>query len=484
MSAGIYSICNTVNGKIYIGQSYDVERRLRSHFKDLEKNKHINRHLQAAFNKYGKSVFIYTQLLDMDNCNCFNIQDEVLNYYEKYYIKYFNTINGKYGYNKQDGGHNGRPSDETRQKMSDMSFKKGVIQLDRLTGKILNIFKSTRDVKRLLGVSVSHICKRGVVKHKSAGGYMWKHVDDTNKHLKIGDFIEIEPYNADTLYGRKKVLQLDKSTGKILNIFKSRYDVEKIMGYKLNLKKCQHSSHSYKWKYVDDTNKHLKIGDFIDIEPYDINKMFGRKKIIQINITNRTIMGIYTSLSEASYKTKTNRLSITQNLIQKSKSAGGYMWKYVDDTNKHLKIGDFIDIEQYSKKTTGKIVHQINKDNRIILNKFPSAMEAGRILNVNPHNIQSCCINIRKSAGGYMWKYVDDTNKHLKIGDFIDIEQYKPQKRGKNIIQLDKKTNNVLKTFESLHQAANETNTQICSISLCCNGKLKSAGGYIWKFTN
>lgn len=40
----------------------------------------------------------------------------------------------------------------------------------------------------------------------------------------------------------------------------------------------------------------------------------------------------------------------------------------------------------------------------------------------------------------------------------------------------------LLNTFESLKDAANKTNTNISCISMVCNGRQKSANGYIWKF--
>lgn len=59
MTIGIYQIKNKINGKVYIGQSINIEKRLKRHLNDLRKLKHRNQHLQNAFNKYGeKSWYI------------------------------------------------------------------------------------------------------------------------------------------------------------------------------------------------------------------------------------------------------------------------------------------------------------------------------------------------------------------------------------------------------------------------------------------
>lgn len=53
----IYKIENLKNGKYYIGSTYDFEQRVKDHIWSLENNRHINSHLQNAWNIYGKSNF-------------------------------------------------------------------------------------------------------------------------------------------------------------------------------------------------------------------------------------------------------------------------------------------------------------------------------------------------------------------------------------------------------------------------------------------
>lgn len=58
-SSGIYRITCTANGKIYIGSAMDFNKRWKNHRVGLNNNNHSNRHLQAAWNKYGKDAFIF-----------------------------------------------------------------------------------------------------------------------------------------------------------------------------------------------------------------------------------------------------------------------------------------------------------------------------------------------------------------------------------------------------------------------------------------
>lgn len=62
MEAGVYLISNNVNGKCYVGSTIHLSRRRLEHFSSLANNKHPNKHLQNAYNKYGVEVFEFEVL--------------------------------------------------------------------------------------------------------------------------------------------------------------------------------------------------------------------------------------------------------------------------------------------------------------------------------------------------------------------------------------------------------------------------------------
>lgn len=59
-SSGIYKIENTVNGKFYIGSSYNLHKRYRQHLLALRNGRHINSKLQSSWSKHGESSFIFS----------------------------------------------------------------------------------------------------------------------------------------------------------------------------------------------------------------------------------------------------------------------------------------------------------------------------------------------------------------------------------------------------------------------------------------
>jgi len=58
----VYQIKNTVNNKIYVGESFYGEHRFRQHLCDLRAKRHNNRELQDDFNKFGENVFEWSKI--------------------------------------------------------------------------------------------------------------------------------------------------------------------------------------------------------------------------------------------------------------------------------------------------------------------------------------------------------------------------------------------------------------------------------------
>lgn len=111
---GIYQIRNILDSKVYIGSSINIERRFEEHKTQLKYNKHKNKYLQNAWNKYKQENFSFLIIEIVDNKDLLVIR-------EQYYLDYFKSYNHKKGYNINPNAENslGRiPNKKTRLKMS------------------------------------------------------------------------------------------------------------------------------------------------------------------------------------------------------------------------------------------------------------------------------------------------------------------------------------------------------------------------------
>lgn len=95
MASVIYVITNIINDRQYVGQAVNKDKRLRDHKVMLNAGKHQNRHLQNAYNKYGKENFIYTILEVIVSGSDIK---ERLTEREQYWIDALNTVDPN-GYN-------------------------------------------------------------------------------------------------------------------------------------------------------------------------------------------------------------------------------------------------------------------------------------------------------------------------------------------------------------------------------------------------
>ena len=65
----IYKIQNITNGHSYVGSALRLDRRIRTHYRNLKRGKHHSRALQSAFNKHGEDKFEVLILESVDSIN-------------------------------------------------------------------------------------------------------------------------------------------------------------------------------------------------------------------------------------------------------------------------------------------------------------------------------------------------------------------------------------------------------------------------------
>jgi hypothetical protein len=105
------------------------------------------------------------------------------------------------------------------------------------------------------------------------------------------------------------------------------------------------------------------------------------------------------------------------------------------------------------------------------IREWNGIFEASKAFNKDAAGIFSTCNNKQKTSCGYLWSYKKYNNPNTDI----------LHKHSKPVLQYDK-CNNIIKEWNSITIAGTELNIDRQSISMCCRNKIKSAGGFIWKF--
>ncbi len=97
--AGVFQIKNTVNGKVLLGSSLNLEGPLNSHRFMLRIGRHQNKALQEDWNTYGEDKFVFEILetVKVTGAPNFNLSDE-LTLLEQIWLEQLQPF-GNRGYN-------------------------------------------------------------------------------------------------------------------------------------------------------------------------------------------------------------------------------------------------------------------------------------------------------------------------------------------------------------------------------------------------
>lgn len=317
---GIYIIKNIINEKVYIGQSLDIHNRWIQHRSRLKCGCHENKHLQSAYNLYGKDAFEYSII---EEC-----RSDQLNGKEIYYIQKYNSYYN--GYNQDFGGSgcNGyKHTEEEILKMRHIQNPKAVLQFD-LDLNIVEEWISCSHAGKTLGLStrgIKAVCNRQN-RQKTIGGYYWIYKDEYENNTVDWDYYlninESKP---------KRVSQYDLHMN-LIKIWDSGYQAEVIGGYTssevslvCNGKRKTHKG--YVWRFTDEYTEE----DYAKDCNTDFKKtnMSWTKRVYRYDL-NGNLLCVYESLADAVRKTGFSRASIQGCLYGKKEKSHNSIWTYSD----------------------------------------------------------------------------------------------------------------------------------------------------------
>lgn len=303
----IYKAVNLINGKIYIGKTYNFEKRKREHSYDIDNGLPFHK----ALKKYGMGNFSW-EIIDTATSDAEARQKEIK------WIKKMNTCilsKNSNGYNITLGGEGG------------VSWNSRPIVQFTLEGEYVDEYLSCACAANLNGFDRKSIERVAKNQRGSSNGFQWRYKADWN-----GDSIE---------------------------------------------------------KYVRGSEK--------------------RKRVLQLDLYGN-IVGVYESIIEASKKTGLGRCNISNALIGRVRTCGGYQWLYAKDYNPS---GDY----RYGGMKIGEGIVQLTR-NRELIQHFNNCSEAARCVGFPEasHKMIHKALNSKSHYyKGFIWMKKEDYDKATKL---------------------------------------------------------------------
>lgn len=384
--SGIYGIRNKENNMIYVGLSINIHNRWIEHRYRLKTQIHSNTKLQNAWNKYGEDAF---EFFVIERCS-----EEEIYEREKYWIKYYNSCDRKFGYNLSTGGE--KPSegviwtDERKEIASKKRNPKKVVQVD-IYGNIIRIWRSASHADRTLNLCAAKI--KQCCEHKSihCGNYLWFYEEDEMLHDKeaIRKFVMNNSSYIDI-----PIMQYDLY-GNFINKYVNFLDIESKLDVKIiHIRECcihkYHYSHNYIWLFeLDDfklTNEYLLkcrlLSETYELEQYDFNGNY------------------ITTYNKYNLPDEFRLDTVIANCNNICKSAYGYVWKFKGDDRKIINK-EYIIKNKICGKTKPLFVYDENFQLIKKYNAVKDAKNDGYVAEM----IRKCCSGKIDTYKGFIWRY-------------------------------------------------------------------------------
>jgi len=174
-----------------------------------------------------------------------------------------------------------------------------------------------------------------------------------------------------------------------------------------------------------------------------------------------------------------NRKTVRINIIVARAFCEGYSPELEVDhinfirTDNKAKNLQYLSRTENIQKSCNKSVAQLTLKGKLV-KIWKSATEAKKVGKYNDRCVSQVSTGDRKSHAGFNWCFEEDLESNIgkkTIG-------YR-----KKVAQLDKE-NNIIKIWDSAAQAEQQCKFNSGNISSVCSGRLKTSGGFKWRFTD
>ena len=299
----IYKITNTVNNKVYIGQTRRTfEQRKKQHLKSFKEQKTRTALINSVIS-HGVDKFIFNII---EECNDDNLDER-----EIFYINEYNSIVPN-GYNIQLGG---RRIYTVKNKNTN---GRSVCQYT-IDGNFINEFKSASHAETYTTIDSSRILKCCHNKAISSGKFRWSFEKLEKLEPIVIDYSKYIPHIA-----KRNVYQFDLN-GKILNMFLSIKEASEKTSTSVDLIRHCISGQSktthklYQWSYEENKEKIVLKGRGMNVYKYNKDGL---------------LLEEFTSIKDAVENTNITRNSLTNYLKNNTKDLlNDFIWSFEKKSN-------------------------------------------------------------------------------------------------------------------------------------------------------
>lgn len=225
------------------------------------------------------------------------------------------------------------------------------------------------------------------------------------------------------------------------------------------------------YKHTDESKKEMS-----NIAKNRIGSKHGKaKKVLQYDLDGNLIKE-YDSVRTASRNLNIGNSGISMCCNNKFAYYHNYIWMYKDEYSD----------EALSKRIKAYSRHRFRKRpilqfdrNGLFLAKFEDVKDAVAINeDYMVATIDACCRGTSCSAYDCIWIYEEDFSKEELA---LRLQRYKNRHQKRPVVQLSLE-GEYIATFESATSASKFMGKSSPQIANCCNGKAKTAYGFIWVF--
>lgn len=440
----IYCITNKLNCKQYVGQTLrSVDIRFNCHLSEAKNNYDIYP-LHRAMRKYGRNGFNVDTIKTV-SCTSKKELQKKLNYFEKFYIKEFNTYNPN-GYNLTIGGDT-----------SGYCRGKEVVKVDRF-GNILETFESGADACRKNGISDTSLSSVLTSRTDKAYGYYWYYKND----IRIKDNKIIDWECKDKYVAKYSI------SGILLNIYSSLFDASENTKIKSSrISECcsgkRPIANGFQFKYFD-------TFESVPNKIKKYNSVRCQNKVVAQYSCFGDLLDIFDNRKIASKKLGISYVNIDKSCRNRTATtSNNYQFRYYDNY-------DVVDtkIDKCLKYSCwGKVVAQYTFKGELV-QTFNSVITASENLGISKVSIEDCCNGKKPSVIGYQFRFYDSLNDVLHTIAKINHK--------KKLVWQKALSGEKIMLFDSAAEAERKVNIDHSMIAACCKNKIKSAGGYIWEY--